>query len=210
MTLILGLAFSIIVLTDSIYNCQELHNVYVTGTLLDVGWPLQRLSSCWHCWRTRLPRALGARGRRRLWRSACNDRHANLNCCWRTLRPHPPLATCPPCSTACWSNSKPSWTTAERPCTGSRTISLSCLSSSIPQPATQNAQIYRLMMQEALPASPSQLREPIIVDDLHTDRHFVQAYLRVREHAPAMAVSFLDACTPARTEAGAGHPHPQP
>jgi hypothetical protein len=38
--LILGLAFIIIVLTDSIYDYQELHNAYVTGTMLDVGWPL--------------------------------------------------------------------------------------------------------------------------------------------------------------------------
>jgi hypothetical protein len=38
--LILGLAFIIIVLTDSIYDCQELHKAYATGTLLDVGWPL--------------------------------------------------------------------------------------------------------------------------------------------------------------------------
>ena len=38
--LILGLAFIIIVLTDSISGYQELHNAYATGTLLDVGWPL--------------------------------------------------------------------------------------------------------------------------------------------------------------------------
>jgi hypothetical protein len=38
--LILGLAFIIIVLTDSIYDYQELHTMYATGTLLDVGWPL--------------------------------------------------------------------------------------------------------------------------------------------------------------------------
>ncbi len=38
--LILGLAFIIIVLTDSIYGYQELHDAYVTGTMLDVGWPL--------------------------------------------------------------------------------------------------------------------------------------------------------------------------
>ncbi|HKF35694.1 MAG TPA: hypothetical protein VKB35_02240, partial [Ktedonobacteraceae bacterium] len=38
--LILGLAFIIIVLTDSIYGYQELHTKYTTGTLLDVGWPL--------------------------------------------------------------------------------------------------------------------------------------------------------------------------
>jgi hypothetical protein len=38
--LILGLAFIVIVLTDSIYDYQELRNAYVTGTLLDVGWPL--------------------------------------------------------------------------------------------------------------------------------------------------------------------------
>jgi hypothetical protein len=38
--LILGLAFIIIVLTDSIYNFQQLQDAYHTGTLLDVGWPL--------------------------------------------------------------------------------------------------------------------------------------------------------------------------
>ncbi len=38
--LILGFAFIIIVLTDSIYDYQQLHNAYVTGTMLDVGWPL--------------------------------------------------------------------------------------------------------------------------------------------------------------------------
>ena len=38
--LILGLAFIIIVTTDSIYDYQELHNMYATGGLLDVGWPL--------------------------------------------------------------------------------------------------------------------------------------------------------------------------
>jgi hypothetical protein len=37
---ILGLAFLIIVLTDSIYDYQQLHNAYATGTILDVGWPL--------------------------------------------------------------------------------------------------------------------------------------------------------------------------
>jgi len=37
--LILGLAFIIIVVTDSIYDYQELHTMYVTGGLLDVGWP---------------------------------------------------------------------------------------------------------------------------------------------------------------------------
>src|SRR5205823_4211731 len=38
--LILALAFIIIVTTDSIYDYQELHNMYATGTMLDVGWPL--------------------------------------------------------------------------------------------------------------------------------------------------------------------------
>jgi hypothetical protein len=38
--LILGLAFIIIIVTDSIYDYQELHNIYATGGLLDVGWPL--------------------------------------------------------------------------------------------------------------------------------------------------------------------------
>jgi hypothetical protein len=38
--LLLSLALLIIVTTDSIYDFQELHNLYQTGTLLDVGWPL--------------------------------------------------------------------------------------------------------------------------------------------------------------------------
>ena len=38
--LLLFLALSIIVLTDSIYDYQELHNQYMTGGLLDLGWPL--------------------------------------------------------------------------------------------------------------------------------------------------------------------------
>lgn len=38
--LILALAFIIIVTTDSIYDYQQLHNIYATGTMLDVGWPL--------------------------------------------------------------------------------------------------------------------------------------------------------------------------
>ena len=35
--LILSLALFILVTTDSIYDFQELHNLYRTGTLLDVG-----------------------------------------------------------------------------------------------------------------------------------------------------------------------------
>jgi len=38
--LILALAFIIIVATDSIYDYQQLNNMYATGTMLDVGWPL--------------------------------------------------------------------------------------------------------------------------------------------------------------------------
>jgi signal transduction histidine kinase len=38
--LILSLALIVIIVTDSIYDYQELHNLYVTGGLLDVGWPL--------------------------------------------------------------------------------------------------------------------------------------------------------------------------
>jgi signal transduction histidine kinase/CheY-like chemotaxis protein/HPt (histidine-containing phosphotransfer) domain-containing protein len=37
---ILALALGIIVVTDSIYGYQELHNIYATGGALDVGWPL--------------------------------------------------------------------------------------------------------------------------------------------------------------------------
>ena len=38
--LLLILALSVIVITDSVYDCLELHNLYATGGLLDVGWPL--------------------------------------------------------------------------------------------------------------------------------------------------------------------------
>src|SRR2546421_5408593 len=57
-------------------------------------------------------------------------------------------------------------------------------------PDTQNTGVYRLVMQEALPVAASQQRDPVIVNDLHTDPGFVQAYLRVVEHAPAMAWQF--------------------
>jgi signal transduction histidine kinase len=58
-------------------------------------------------------------------------------------------------------------------------------------------QVHRLIVQEALAVEcrfiehvPSDLREPIIINDLHTDPRFVQLYLRVLEHAPAMAWQF--------------------
>jgi signal transduction histidine kinase/DNA-binding response OmpR family regulator/HPt (histidine-containing phosphotransfer) domain-containing protein len=38
--LVLGLALIVVVVTDSSYDYQSLHNTYATGTLLDVGWPL--------------------------------------------------------------------------------------------------------------------------------------------------------------------------
>ena len=38
--LLLILALSVIVITDSVYDYMELHNLYATGGLLDVGWPL--------------------------------------------------------------------------------------------------------------------------------------------------------------------------
>jgi signal transduction histidine kinase len=37
---LLTLAFMVIVITDSVYDYLVLHNLYVTGGLLDVGWPL--------------------------------------------------------------------------------------------------------------------------------------------------------------------------
>ncbi len=39
-THLLFLAFAVITITDTIYNCQQLHNIYRTGNLLDLGWPL--------------------------------------------------------------------------------------------------------------------------------------------------------------------------
>jgi PAS domain S-box-containing protein len=67
---------------------------------------------------------------------------------------------------------------------------LTLLAQQQPLAATQNDQIYRLVVQEALPAAPSQLREPVIVHDLRTDPRFVQAHFRVLEHAPAEAWQF--------------------
>src|SRR6266852_3639087 len=37
---LLFLAFAVITLTDTIYDYQELHGLYRTGSLLDLGWPL--------------------------------------------------------------------------------------------------------------------------------------------------------------------------
>jgi diguanylate cyclase (GGDEF)-like protein len=37
---LLFLAFAVISITDMIYDCQELHSLYMTGSLLDLGWPL--------------------------------------------------------------------------------------------------------------------------------------------------------------------------
>ena len=39
-THLLFLSFSVITITDTIYNLQQLHNLYSTGGLLDLGWPL--------------------------------------------------------------------------------------------------------------------------------------------------------------------------
>jgi len=38
--LLLALALMVIVITNSVYDYLELHNMYATGVLLDVGWPL--------------------------------------------------------------------------------------------------------------------------------------------------------------------------
>jgi len=67
---------------------------------------------------------------------------------------------------------------------------LTLLAQQQPLAATQNDQIYRLVVQEALPAAPSQLHKPVIVHDLRTDPRFVQAHLRILEHAPAEAWQF--------------------
>jgi signal transduction histidine kinase len=37
---LLFLAFAVITITDTIYDYQELHGLYATGSLLDLGWPL--------------------------------------------------------------------------------------------------------------------------------------------------------------------------
>lgn len=37
---VLALALSVIVITDSVYDYQTLHNTYATGSLADIGWPL--------------------------------------------------------------------------------------------------------------------------------------------------------------------------
>lgn len=38
--LLLTLALVLLIVTNTVYNCQILYNRYTTGTLLDVGWPL--------------------------------------------------------------------------------------------------------------------------------------------------------------------------
>lgn len=37
---LLFLAFAVLTITDTIYDCQQLHSHYITGSLLDLGWPL--------------------------------------------------------------------------------------------------------------------------------------------------------------------------
>jgi diguanylate cyclase (GGDEF)-like protein len=39
-TYLLFLAFAVLTITDTIYNFQQLHGLYMTGSLLDLGWPL--------------------------------------------------------------------------------------------------------------------------------------------------------------------------
>ena len=39
-TSLLFIAFSVLTLTNTIYNIQQLHDLYKTGSLLDLGWPL--------------------------------------------------------------------------------------------------------------------------------------------------------------------------
>ena len=39
-THLLFLAFAVITITNTIYNFQQLHDLYMTGSLLDLGWPL--------------------------------------------------------------------------------------------------------------------------------------------------------------------------
>src|SRR3989440_7481471 len=50
-------------------------------------------------------------------------------------------------------------------------------------------EVYRLMI-EVLPEAPSQQRDPVIVNDLHTDPSFVQAYLRILELSQVMVWQF--------------------
>jgi diguanylate cyclase len=39
-TSLLFMAFTVLTITDTIYNFQQLHDGYITGSLLDLGWPL--------------------------------------------------------------------------------------------------------------------------------------------------------------------------
>src|SRR5260370_41952432 len=39
-TYLLFVAFTVLTITNTIYNFQQLHDYYLTGTLLDLGWPL--------------------------------------------------------------------------------------------------------------------------------------------------------------------------
>ncbi len=80
-TQLLFLAFAVIAITDTIYNFQLLHDQYMTGSLLDLGWPLGYLLL-----------GLAARVLYELPQSESqakeNGRTAELNTSWQILIPY--------------------------------------------------------------------------------------------------------------------------
>src|SRR5438132_8439767 len=80
---LLFLAFAVITITDSIYDYQELHGLYATGSLLDLGWPLGYLLL------GLAARALYMLPRPRVSRQAEeNERAAGQPALWQTLLPY--------------------------------------------------------------------------------------------------------------------------
>jgi PAS domain S-box-containing protein len=67
---------------------------------------------------------------------------------------------------------------------------LTFLSWQPPHASTPNTEVYQLLIREALSAAPGQMREPVIVGDLHTDTRFGQAFLALLEQAPERAWQF--------------------
>ncbi len=82
---LLLLAFVVITLTDTIYDYQELHSLYTTGSLLDLGWPLGYLllglaARALYVLPQPRPQVAG--------RASASERAARQPALWQTLLPY--------------------------------------------------------------------------------------------------------------------------
>ena len=82
---LLFLAFAVITLTDTIYDYQQLHGLYATGSLLDLGWPLGYLLLSLAA---RSLYVLPQPGQQVAGQAATSERTARQPALWQTLLPY--------------------------------------------------------------------------------------------------------------------------